>query len=159
MELICAFIGVIGVVLGWLLNELTMAHREKPKLCFQMASMEDEPLTEKKFFVKDGPSEHAIEIYNIGIKPFLINSFSICFKGKVLVDCHIYDEKCVLVPYQKTEYILTQQEAEVLQKKCNVEHFEKCEIIAYSIDGKKVRSEIAVPIFTIRASVRNKKPK
>ena len=36
MELISALIGVIGVVIGWILNELTTVIRERPKLCFQM---------------------------------------------------------------------------------------------------------------------------
>ena len=37
MELISALIGVIGVVIGWILNELTTVIRERPKLCFQIS--------------------------------------------------------------------------------------------------------------------------
>ena len=41
MELISALIGVIGVVIGWILNELTTVIRERPKLCFQMVVAPD----------------------------------------------------------------------------------------------------------------------
>lgn len=70
IELISAGIGVIGVVIGWGLNELTTTFRERPKLCFQMVSTPDDELTEKEYRVKESPSEHGIEIFNVGEKPF-----------------------------------------------------------------------------------------
>lgn len=99
LELISAGIGVIGVVIGWVLNELTTTFRERPKLCFQMVSTPDDELTEKEYRVKESPSEHGIEILNVGEKPFILESFVICYKKKLLVDCHIDESDRIILPF------------------------------------------------------------
>ena len=52
MELISAAIGILGVIIGWLLNELTTIFRGRPKLCFQMVATPENELTEKEYRVK-----------------------------------------------------------------------------------------------------------
>ena len=49
MELISAAIGILGVIIGWLLNELTTIFRGRPKLCFQMVATPENELTEKEY--------------------------------------------------------------------------------------------------------------
>lgn len=154
MELISALIGVIGVVIGWILNELTTVIRERPKLCFQMVVTPDSELTEKEYRVKTSPSEHGIEIFNMGEKPFVLENFEICHKKKLLVDCHMPEENRIILPYHNVVYILSEQEADAMQWHCQKEHFEECKVIAYSVDGKKAKGKLPVPLFAIRASIR-----
>ena len=155
IELISAGIGVIGVVIGWGLNELTTTFRERPKLCFQMVSTPDDELTEKEYRIKESPSEHGIEIFNVGEKPFILESFVICHKKKLLVDCHIAESDRIILPFHNIIYTLSEQEANALEWHCQKEHFDKCQVIAYSVDQKKVKGILPVPLFAIRANIRD----
>ncbi|EOS37360.1 hypothetical protein C808_03338 [Lachnospiraceae bacterium M18-1] len=98
MELISAAIGILGVIIGWGLNELTTIFRGRPKLCFQMVATPENELTEKAYRVKESSSEHGIEIFNVGEKPFVLESFVICHKKKILVDCQMPDSDRIILP-------------------------------------------------------------
>ena len=154
MELISAVIGIIGVVIGWILNELTAVFRARPKLCVQRVATPDDELTEKEYRVQTSPSEHGIEIFNVGEKPFVLESFTICNKKKLLVDCYMPESDRIILPYHNAIYTLSEQEADALEWHCQREHFEKCKITAYSVDGKKAKGVLTVPLFVIRADIR-----
>ena len=94
---------VVGVIIGWGLNELTTVFRGRPKLCFQMGSTPDKELTEKEYRVKESPSEYGIEIFNVGEKPFILDSFEISYKKKLLVDCHIVF--LLAMPFQSIRFL------------------------------------------------------
>lgn len=155
MELISAAIGILGVIIGWVLNELTTIFRGRPKLCFQMVATPENELTEKEYRVKESTSEHGIEIFNVGEKPFVSESFVICHKKKILVDCQMPDSDRIILPFHNIVYTLLEQEANALEWHCQKEHFEECQVIAYSIEKKKVKGTLPVPLFTIRANIRN----
>lgn len=155
IELISAGIGVIGVVIGWILNKLTTIFRERPKLYFQMVSTPDDELTEKRYRAKESPSEHGVEILNVGEKPFILESFMICHKKKLLVDCHIAESERIILPFHNVVYTLSEQEANALEWHCQKEHFDKCQVIACNVDHKKVKGILPVTLFAIRANVRN----
>lgn len=124
MELISAAIGILGVIIGWLLNELTTIFRGRPKLCFQMVATPENELTEKEYRVKESFSEHGIEIFNVGEKPFVLENFVISYKKKILVDCQM-------------------------------EYFEECQVTAISIEKKKAKGILQVPLFAIRSNIRS----
>ena len=44
-----------------------------------------------------------------------------------------------------------EQEADALQHHCNQEKFETCDVTAYSVEGKKIKTKLWVPLFYIRA--------
>ena len=155
MELISAGIGVGGEVIGWALNELATTFRKRPKLCFQMVSTPDKELTEKEYRVKESPSEYGIDIFNVGEKPFILDSFEIRYKKKLLVDCHIAESDRVILPFHKITYTLSEQEADTLEWHCQKEHFDKCQVTAHGVDQKKVKGILPVPLLAIRANVRN----
>lgn len=157
MELISAAIGILGVIIGWVLNELTTIFRGRPKLYFQMVATPENELTEKEYRVKESSSEHGIEIFNVGEKPFVLESFVICHKKKILVDCQMPDSDRIILPFHNIVYTLSEQEANALEWHCQKEHFEECQVIAYSIEKKKVKRTLPVPLFTIRANIRNMK--
>ena len=101
-----------GVIVGWIFNEITMFFRERPKLTFKMVSTPETELIDKEYRTKTSLSEHGIEIYNTGKNPFILESFELCYKNKLLVDC---------------------------------------DVTAYSVEGKKIKTKLWVPLFYIRA--------
>lgn len=101
MELISAAIGILGVIIGWGLNELTTVFRGRSKLCFPMVSTPENELTEKEYHVKESPSEHGIEIFNVGENPFVLESFIICYKEKILVDCQMSESDRIILPFHQ----------------------------------------------------------
>ena len=62
------FAAIIGVVVGWALNEITDSLHKKPKLCFRMVSTPTNELTDKEYRTKTSLSESGIEVFNIGEK-------------------------------------------------------------------------------------------
>ena len=147
------FAAVIGVVVGWVLNEITDLLHKKPKLCFRMVSTPENELTDKEYRTKTSLSEFGIEVFNVGEKPIILNNFILAYKGKILVDCFIQDSRQVIVPYQSVIYTLTEQDADTLQWHCNQKHFEACDVAAYGIDGEQIKSTLSVPLFYIRSKV------
>ena len=110
-----------GVIVGWIFNEITMFFRERPKLTFKMVSTPETELIDKEYRTKTSLSEHGIEIYNTGKNPFILESFELCYKNKLLVDCHIVENAKVLMPSESFTYTLMEQEADALQHHCK--HF------------------------------------
>ena len=155
MELISAAIGILGVIIGWLLNELTTTFRGRPKLCFQMVATPENELTEKEYRVKESFSEHGIEIFNVGEKPFVLENFVICYKKKILVDCQMPESDRIILPFHNVVYILSEQEADALEWHCQMEYFEECQVTAISIEKKKAKGILPVPLFAIRSNIRS----
>ena len=153
MELVIALVGaIIGAFVGWFLNEWSTSRRERPKLCFHMTGTPENELIEKEYRTKTSASEYAIEVFNVGKNAFILDRFSLCYNGKTLVNCFIDDAKRVILPNDSIVYTLMEQDADALQYHCNQYHFGECDIIAYSVDGKKVKGKLEVPLFALRAS-------
>lgn len=154
-DYIVALIGVggtvIGTVLGCGLTYFMTAWRERPKLCFSMVSTPDSELIEKELRTKTSLSENGIEIYNVGGKPFILESFSLLHKGKLLVDCRFWDGAKIIPPYQSVVYTLDEQESDALQWHYNQNLFESCDVVACSIDKKELKGSLETPIFALRA--------
>lgn len=45
-----------------------------------------------------------------------------------------------------------EQDTNALQYHCNQYQFEKCDVIAYSIDVKKAKGKLELPLFTLQAN-------
>ena len=56
---------VLGVIIGWGLNEMSAARRLRPHLCFKLNSTPDTELVEEGLRTKTSSSEYCIEIYNV----------------------------------------------------------------------------------------------
>ena len=83
-----------------------------------------------------------------------MENFEICYEQKLLVDCRISENDRIILPYHSTVYTLSEQEANTLEWNCKKEHFEKCQIIAHSVDDKTAEGLLEVPLLAIRASIR-----
>lgn len=152
-ELIISLGGaIIGAFAGWFLNEYSTFRRERPKLCFQMMYTPEYTLTEKTLRTKTSISEYSIEVFNVGKNTFILDYFSLLYKDKLLVDFFIDVDKRVILPNENIVYTLMEQDINALQYHCNQYQFEKCDVIAYSIDGKKVKEKLEVPLFTLQTN-------
>lgn len=152
-ELIISLGGaIIGTFSGWFLNEYSTFRHERPKLCFQMMYTPEYALTEKTLRTKTSISEYSIEVFNVSKNAFVLDYFSLLYKNKLLVDFFIDVDKRVILPNENIVYTLMEQDINALQYHCNQYQFEKCDVIAYSIDGKKAKGKLEVPLFTLQTN-------
>ena len=98
-------------------------------------------------------SEHGIEIFNVGEKPFVLENFVICYKKKILVDCQMPESDRIILPFHNVVYTLSEQEADALEWHCQMEYFEECQVTAISIEKKKAKGILPVPLFAIRSNI------
>lgn len=153
LELVIALVGaIIGAFVGWFLNAWSTFRRERPRLYFQMTRTPEDELIEKEYRTKTSASEYTIEVFNVGKNAFILDCFSLCYNGKTLVNCPIDDAKRVILPNDSIVYTLMEQDADALQYHCNQQHFRECDVIAYSVDEKKVKGKLEIPLLALRAS-------
>lgn len=138
-------------LVGGLFSGLGDKLKNKPKLCFKMVSTPDEELSEKELRTKTSPSEYGIEIFNLGETPVVIESISLMHKKRTITDCFLDNESRVVEPYHNVVYTMIEQEADALEWHCKQDYFEECDVTAYCIDGKKIKSKLEVPLIALRA--------
>ena len=153
-ELICnGLFTLLGVFIGWFLNQVSSARQARPRLCFSLCNTSQDELIEKELRTKTSTSDYGIEIYNVGQTPFILDYFELCHKRKLVVDCRPSGEDSRILPYQSITDTLMEQESESLEWHCKQLDFSYCKVIAYSIDGKRVTGKLDVSLIQIRASV------
>lgn len=143
---------LLGVIIGWGLNELSAVLRSKPKLSFQMVGTPDSEFVERELRTKTSSSKYGIEIFNVGQMPFVIKSFALYDNNRLLVDCYIDEQSRVILPYHNIVYTLMEQEADSLLYHCKKSHFDTCKVIAYNLSGKCTKGQLEVPLISLRAS-------
>ena len=131
--------GLAGVVIGWLLNELT--------------GTPDSEVIEKGLRTKTSASEYSIEIYNFGQSPFILDQFALYDKGKLLIDCHITEQERTILPYKSMVYTLMEQEANALMFHCKQRRFQACQVTAFDVRGKKVSAKLDVSFIFLQATI------
>lgn len=143
------FFGILGVILGWVLNELSAKHRAKPKLCFRIIGTPESELVEKEARNKYSTSDYSIEIYNIGQNPFILENFTIVHKKKILVDCQIGIQDKAILPYKSMVYTMNEQEADALIYHCTGLELGECTIIATDVEQHRVPANLDASILTL----------
>ena len=108
-------------------------------------------LIDKEYRTKTSLSEHGIEIYNTGKNPFILESFELCYKNKLLVDCHIVENAKFLCPLKVSHIHLWNKRQMLYNTIAIKKKFETCDVTAYSVEGKKIKTKLWVPLFYIRA--------
>lgn len=145
-------IAIISTCIGWFLNEWSTSRRERPKLSFHITCTPEDELIEKKFRTKTSASEYGIEVFNVGKNAFILEHFVLFYKDKIIIDCFMDAAKRVILPNDNVIYTLMEQDFTALQYYYNQHHFEKCDVIAYSVDGKKAKGKFDVPLIALRAN-------
>lgn len=145
---------ILGVIIGWILNEVSTERRLKPKLCFRLNTTPDSDLVEEGLRTKTSASEYSIEIFNAGQTPVVLESFGLYWKKRILIQCFLCNENMTILPYQNSTYVLTQQDAEALVWHCKKEGFKRCRIIADFMDGEKCQADIDLSWIHMRTNGR-----
>ena len=120
------FFTILGVIIGWGLNEVSAIRRAKPKLCFKLNSTPDSELVEAELRTKTSASEYSIDIYNVGQSPVIIESFDMCWRKQLLIQCFPSSEDATVLPYHNISYVLTQQDADAIERHCKRLGFKQC---------------------------------
>ena len=149
--LVPSLTSVLCVVLGFVGDRWLSSLDKRPKLYFSMCSTPDEMVDDYDIRTKYSSTEYSVEIFNMGTQPIILETFSLEYK-EMTIPCVVADEDRIIPPYKNIRYILNQQEADSLMHWCKKYEFKKCNVAAYCIDGKKVKSTLEVPLIHIRAS-------
>lgn len=148
------FFTILGVIIGWGLNEVSATRRAKPKLCFKLNSTPDSELVEAELRTKTSASEYCIDIYNVGQSPVIIESFDICWRKQLLIQCFPRGEDTTILPYHNISYVLTQQDADTIDWHCKRLGFKQCRIVAITVNGIKCEANIDMSWIHMRTRLR-----
>lgn len=134
-----------GVILGWILSEITKFIKERPKLCYQMVDVDKVAGSiDSKNWTKTSVSELAVRAINIGETPILIDHIDLLKKKKSFLNLYSLGNTTAILPYQTRIFILNKTELEELKSQYYDNHLRKCRVIAYSVDTKKYKGELLV---------------
>lgn len=147
---VSGFFGLVGVLLGWILNQLSQYFENKPKLAF-VISISKEPVSPTELRTKTSSSEYVLEMVNIGKVPVILNQVSICYNEKTLIDCFLDDSQRMIMPNQSKSYQLMEQDRNTLQWNCDKYLFQYCYVTAYCYDGEEIKEKLDVYDFYGRA--------
>lgn len=133
--------GLVGVILGWLLNVFSEKYFRKSKLCFslQITANQDE-LDPYELRTKTSESGYGIEIINFGQVPVIVNYIRLYYKKKFIVDCFMMDK--LIMPYDKAVYNLTIQDIDNIKYQGHNNDIRKCSVKAYDVNGKVVKGKL-----------------
>lgn len=139
--IITAISTILGAIIGWSLNYCSEAERRKIRLCYSLQTAESIDTIEPELRTKYSESDYCIQIYNVGNTPYVLESFYLVHKKKIIVHCVITDNNAIM-PYEKYTYRLTEQEYDSILFHCKESNIKKCKVHAYDVGGKKCKGEI-----------------
>lgn len=145
--------GIAGVVLGWLLSEISKNRDEKPRLSFLLVQTPDEELTDKELRTKTSPSEYSLEIYNMGKNPVILTDIiTLSFKNN-RVDVILCDQERKIKPYENVVHILDEQDADAMVYHCSDKEV-ACGVITQTVDGKTIKAKLDLSAIVFLKSIR-----
>lgn len=146
--------GLIGVLLGWVLNQLTRFLDNKPKLAF-IITYSKEKLEKEEFRTKTSLSEYEIEMVNIGKVPVILKNLCLYHKSSLLVYCYLEDNQRKILPNESKRYQMMEQDKDALQWHCNKELFQTCDVIANCFNGESIKGILDINEFYGKAIENN----
>lgn len=145
--------GLMGALLGWGLNQLTYYLDNKPKLVFVIVRNDNPDIIEPEHRTKTSISEYRIEMANVGKVPVILESISLYYKQKLLIDCSIEANQRKILPYHSKYYEMMEQDREALQWHCKKKQFSECDIVAYCFSKQEIKGKLDVFEFYGRAKL------
>lgn len=91
--------------------------------------------------------------YNVGQSPVIIESFDMCWRKQLLIQCFPSSEDATVLPYHNISYVLTQQDADAIERHCKRLGFKQCCIVATTVNGEKFKENIDVSWIHMRTSL------
>ena len=131
----------------------TQSGRPHKEICFKLNSTPDSELVEAELRTKTSASEYSIDIYNVGQSPVIIESFDMCWRKQLLIQCFPSSEDATVLPYHNISYVLTQQDADAIERHCKRLGFKQCCIVATTVNGEKIKENIDVSWIHMRTSL------
>lgn len=151
--LLYALVPLLGVVIGWLLNQASTAWHSKVRLFFSLSSTPENELVEKELRTKTSLSEYSIDIYNSSQTPCFLEYISLMNKSTILADCFL-DKECRLIkPHECVTYRLMEQDLCGLERCCKGLKEKKCKVIAHGVGGKTYRGKLDISPFALILSM------
>lgn len=147
-NLIPIIASLTGVVLGWVLNQLTNYINGRPALEFRLSELrvtdtDDDP----SLRVKTSLSGEVIKIYNIGKRAVVLERISLMRNGHLMVDCFLADDQQIVEPYKTVEYQFMEQDRVALQEYCDKDPFKVCDVVAQEVNGNTIVGKIDTAMF------------
>lgn len=130
----------------------------KPRLQFAITGTRPSELDDKELRTKYSNSDYSIEIYNLGPIPFILDRFTLVHKKGMLIECPVTEEDKTISQQKNMVHILQEQDADTLRWFCKRDRFNKCEVWAYDITGKRIKAKLDVSgiTFQVQASTEDK---
>jgi len=133
---------IAGALLGFCLTVIKEYYDRKPRLSFSLSYRQsDEGYVAQDKKIKTSPSDYAIEVCNYGREPVMLKTLSLFTDKKILVDALINDCTTIL-PYEKYQCILMEQDYGVLLLHCKKQNSKECDIIADNISGGEIKGKL-----------------
>lgn len=126
--------------------------KQSAKLSFSLTTNGNQ-LEDGVYPTKTSPSGYSIKVYNIGEKPFYLETFSLEYAEKTIVDC-VLSEETAIAPYENYEYELGWQEYDAILYHCKEAGLEKCDVVAYEVGGRTVSGEIDLVLPHLQSNFR-----
>ena len=83
----------------------------------------------------------------------IIESFDMCWRKQLLIQCFPSSEDATVLPYHNISYVLTQQDADAIERHCKRLGFKQCCIVATTVNGEKFKENIDVSWIHMRTSL------
>lgn len=143
---------IIEIFVGIFADKLGASSKSKPKLQFAITGTLPSKLTEKEARTKYSASDYSIEIYNLGLTPFILDRFTLVHKKGMLIECPVSEQDKTVSQQKNMVYTLQEQDVQTLRWFCKRDRFNKCEIRAYDLTGKCIKAKLNVSWLALQAS-------
>lgn len=126
--------------------------KQSAKLSFSLTTNGNQ-LEDGVYPTKTSPSGYSIKVYNVGEKPFYLETFRLEYAEKTIVDC-VLPEETAIAPYENYEYELGWQEYDAILYHCKEAALEKCDVVAYEVGGNTISGEIDLVLPHLQSNFR-----
>lgn len=76
-----------------------------------------------------------------------------CWRKQLLIQCFPSSEDATVLPYHNISYVLTQQDADAIERHCKRLGFKQCCIVATTVNWEKFKENIDVSWIHMRTSL------
>ena len=150
---------LIGIISGIVANQVydyikRIQKWKKPRFICRLCGTKTDELIEKELRTKTSNSEYGIELYNLSANTLLLDYFEIYHKKKLVVGtCVISEDAQRIDPNQRLTYTLTEQDADALCWHCENDHFDRCNVLFHTVEGKIIKVSLDVSSILLQIEI------
>lgn len=145
--MILGVFGLIGVFLGWVLNQLTCYFANKPKLdyvfIYNPETGFNSGIVEREIY-----SGYMIEIINTGKSLVILKDIELFYRGKEMLYCVLSGDQRKILPNQSKYYNLARHDIKALRQK--IKHdCGQFDVKATCVNGRRIDGKLDIIDFHI----------